>query len=412
MSKRNRLIGYVCLLLFFLSGLTITQIARSQSTPDSNPVDSYCYMQTPTGRVQDLSNLCGQNIKEAEITNLAQAAISAQNQALVSGDIEPRRRAALEAHQIKYTGFQSDLKVKNIQIQGNQATVEATEYTVLQLQVGNGDPLAPKTTEYEQDHRFTFVLENGQWKLSSDQLFNMPGSFPPEKGATLIDQSIPSLNLSESQTKDNDNSNEMAQQASNLKDLSPLKYISNPTADEAKNPDSNTQLIADLPKLNRKAIVDYAYKYWKNYNRDYRPFPNDCTNFVSQAVTAGGWPEVIGFYTSNSAWWYHETQPYFGPGQSYSWAGAQNWFNFTKNRPRGKIVEFGKDLEIGDIIQFDEGSNGSINHTAIVTKIDSRDTPYLTYHTNNTKDKSLWEFLSISPKPIKVKAWHLDSSIK
>lgn len=41
--------------------------------------------------------------------------------------------------------------------------------------------------------------------------------------------------------------------------------------------------------FNHTKARDYALKYWKNYNSKYRKFDNDCTNFISQAMDAGGW---------------------------------------------------------------------------------------------------------------------------
>ena len=41
----------------------------------------------------------------------------------------------------------------------------------------------------------------------------------------------------------------------------------------------------------RKAAVEYAKKYWKDYNKDYINYADiggDCANFVSQCMIAGG----------------------------------------------------------------------------------------------------------------------------
>ena len=39
----------------------------------------------------------------------------------------------------------------------------------------------------------------------------------------------------------------------------------------------------------REEATKYASKYWKNYNSEYDAFGNDCTNFASQVLSAGGY---------------------------------------------------------------------------------------------------------------------------
>lgn len=356
----------------------------SLAVPNSADNKQVCHMDTTDGRIIDLSHLCRKQPKteapstEAQLTEIAKADILTQNQALVSGDIDPNRKAILAAHDIRYTGFQTDLKVNNIQVQGDRATVDATEHTVLNLQVGGGDPLAPKTTEYYQDRHLTLVLENGQWKLFSNQVLNAPGPQPPEKDVPLIDKSVTPMSISET----------------------------NPTTPSKSDPDS--QLIA-AASLNRSAIVNYAYRYWSNYNTSYRNFNNsgnrggDCTNFVSQAVLAGGWPQVLGWYRSNSVWWYNFSN------QSWTWINAHRWYLFTRQRPRASALSNVSALVPGDILQVDFDRDGSIDHSIIVTRKDNRGTVYLTYHTNNTRDKPFWDFYS-THRNANYYAWRLSSN--
>lgn len=58
----------------------------------------------------------------------------------------------------------------------------------------------------------------------------------------------------------------------------------------------------------RYAARNYARAYAENPNPEYRDFTNsggDCTNFVSQALLAGGWTEIGKYsYTSSYAWYY------------------------------------------------------------------------------------------------------------
>jgi hypothetical protein len=152
---------------------------------------------------------------------------------------------------------------------------------------------------------------------------------------------------------------------------------------------------AALTPSGKAAAVAYANKYWRSYNTAYLASPNDCTNFVSQALYAGGWTmkgkDTTGANRkSNTVWWYTGTGTY---PKSYSWADAQVWREFAHGQ--GRVVSIiTNNARAGDVIQYDIGLNG-MNHTTIVTFYDT-DTrqPLLTYHTSNTHNKPLSAFLA------------------
>lgn len=59
--------------------------------------------------------------------------------------------------------------------------------------------------------------------------------------------------------------------------------------------------------------LKYAKKYYKNYNRAYPNYDNkgsDCTNFISQAIYAGG-------LDMDNIWWANKTS------SSIAWQNAQ-----------------------------------------------------------------------------------------
>jgi hypothetical protein len=393
-----------------LLGLLTFQVLQVQSTANSQPVsEPLCYQQDSNGRLADLSKLCNRNNQippAVQLANLSKAAIEAENKALVSEDSEVQAR--LREDGLRYTDFQTELKINNTQIQGNQAIVDATEHTKIGLDSG-GDPLTPKYTEYYQDRRLGFNLENGQWKLISNEVVNAPKSQKLPPGLPLIDSSLKSTSKDEEQQENT----LLADAGAKLKSSSSLKQTSNflNLPNELKKFNFAPQLIAHAT-LNRQAIVNYAYKYWKNYNPAYRRFKdNDCTNFVSQAVRAGGWRDVSGSSTSSSAWWYNSST------QSQTWTVAHSWYFFTKDRPRASLVTIknnsdARKLEPGDILQADWTGNGVIDHAMIVTARDSK-TIYLTFHSIDTKDMS-WTALDAKykPKGVKYYGWRLNSSIK
>ncbi|MBE9197690.1 MULTISPECIES: hypothetical protein [unclassified Nodularia (in: cyanobacteria)] len=168
--------------LILISGFTITQVIQAEN---HNLLRSASLKET-----------------ETELVSIAEAALKTDNDILVNGNIpaalnrHPRsaratvalktrfektleRRNFLAARKIGFSGFQTKLEVKNIQINGDTATLEAIEKTVRNYDLAVMAPDAPQTTESHIDHLFTFVLRNGEWELLSDQLLNLPG--PPSK---------------------------------------------------------------------------------------------------------------------------------------------------------------------------------------------------------------------------------------
>ncbi|HEY9656080.1 MAG TPA: hypothetical protein V6C50_11370, partial [Crinalium sp.] len=134
----------------------------------------------------------------AQLVHIAEAALRAENDVLVNGNVTEalnrnpaatkaksvlqnrlqkaqERQLLLAARKDGYINFQTKLTVKKIAISDNQAILEATEQTVLSYDLSNDPPDAPKTTESHTEHRFTFVLHNGEWHLIADNT-NSPDS--------------------------------------------------------------------------------------------------------------------------------------------------------------------------------------------------------------------------------------------
>lgn len=334
------------------------------------------------------------------LTAIGKALLVAQNQILVSGNVKGTlendplsplyqaviqeriadilsRRDYLANHETAYTGFHTTLTMQAFQRTEDTATLEASEHTALDLVVADGDPLAPKTTEYGLDHLFTFVYTGDQWQLTSDQLLNVPGPVPPKEGSVPVPD-----------------------------DVLPSRLTSVDFPEDEHDKGQFDSGVFPNASLNRQAIVDYAYEYWgpteSDYNSEYRSFDLDCTNFVSQAVDAGGWPHVSGWYRSTDAWWYNLAN------QTWTWVNAHYWWWFTHDRPRGDLVPVG-DLEPGDILQIDFDKDGYLDHSMIVTFKDGQGTVCLTYHTTNTKDRSIIDIQNQYPNA-NYYGWHLLSS--
>lgn len=338
---------------------------------------------------------------EAQLTALARAAVETQNDILVSGDVQgslakrgnaaafrggierhfptlANRRTALARSRVAYRSHQTTLRVGNTRVEGDRATQIATERVVLTL-----DPIpgAPTQTEYEQPRVFRFERQGGEWKLVADEILPPPEDPDSLRGPARTPRTIDA----------------------------PPGYQPDPRLRERGTPApgallgrggmfrlASTHAPAALATYSPSTTVSYAYSHWSSYNTAYRAYDNDCTNFISQAVRAGGWPfDEVGERTANDTWYYGS----FTWTTSYSWAGAHNFNLFFAQSGRGWSAQYFSDLLTGDLLQADFGPSpdGNISHTMIVTKKDSYGNIYLTYHSNNTRDRLLSDIQAGNP---------------
>jgi hypothetical protein len=154
----------------------------------------------------------------------------------------------------------------------------------------------------------------------------------------------------------------------------------------------------------RSAAAAYARKWAMTDNPAYgRIEPNDCTNFVSQALLAGGWTMVGGTCDDrkdNNVWWFKPMDCWWVGGRpypievkaSFTWGGAQNLYWFMKESGRGAEISDPMGLEIGDVLQMDMGAGhynaGRIGHSMIVTDKSATDL-FLSYHEDHHLDEPL-----------------------
>ncbi|WP_234426187.1 amidase domain-containing protein [Streptomyces kebangsaanensis] len=145
-----------------------------------------------------------------------------------------------------------------------------------------------------------------------------------------------------------------------------------------------------------KAMADYAAKHWSNYNKDYPSFDGagaggDCTNFVSQALKAGGWKHVPGYVYDHTKW--------FGNSeiQSHSFIGVNefSWFALSSQRVTGLANVY--QMDVGDVLQVDFNRDGSKDHTMIVSYRSPQGVPYLSYHSTNTYNRSVASIIASYP---------------
>ncbi|WP_173917104.1 amidase domain-containing protein [Halobacillus sp. Marseille-Q1614] len=137
----------------------------------------------------------------------------------------------------------------------------------------------------------------------------------------------------------------------------------------------------------RREAVRYAEQWWDSYNPAYMNFENNCTNYISQCLRAGGAP-VWGHPHRGKGWWYG------GKTWSYSWtvANAMRWYLSGARKGLVAIeVQSADELSPGDVICYDFEGDGRYDHTTIVVSKDSEGEPLVNAHTTNSRQR-YWKY--------------------
>lgn len=117
-----------------------------------------------------------------------------------------------------------------------------------------------------------------------------------------------------------------------------------------------------VKKLNKSAVLNYANTYWnkRNYNYNYYN-DNNCCNFVSQCLVAGGLPTNSTFRNGTSAFIY-----------------IPSFISYMQNNYNVKYISrpSASQIDVGDVILTSSG------HVMIVTR-KSGNTVYANGNTNN-----------------------------
>lgn len=136
----------------------------------------------------------------------------------------------------------------------------------------------------------------------------------------------------------------------------------------------------------RRKAVQYAERWWNEFNPAYPKFTDDCTNFISQSLHAGGIP-MSGSPNRVKGWWMK------GKSWSYSWTTAHAFYLLLANSGgiRTKAVKTPQELNLGDIICIDFEGDGRFDHSLIVTAKDAKGMPLVNAHTTNSRHR-YWSY--------------------
>ncbi|WP_179166461.1 amidase domain-containing protein [Streptomyces sp. CB03238] len=163
-----------------------------------------------------------------------------------------------------YTRAEVDVTVDSTTVAGDTATVEVTEDT--RLYYPDVQPDEPEYEEYSLPHTLTYTrAADGGWLLADDKAKVDPtGPAPTTQITEPIDAPAP------------DSEDEGPKEAA------------------TQTPPPADGVTATPRAANYSKMAAYADRHWKNTNSDYRVYDNDCTNFISQAMRAGGWGKTSG----------------------------------------------------------------------------------------------------------------------
>ena len=173
---------------------------------------------------------------------------------------------------------------------------------------------------------------------------------------------------------------------------------------------------ADAPRKsawNPTSATNYALKYAKNPNPNYILFPNDCTNFVSQIMRAGGWKDTATKQsTQDSSWYYNSKTSY-----SQTWSTAHGLRNRLNNgyelgaeklsRSFGGVggAYLNSKIAKGDVVFADWTGDGRYDHAMSVVDKSYADTT-VAYHSNN-EDKGSMVSISAQNRFASFEAFHI-----
>ncbi|GLY04083.1 MULTISPECIES: amidase domain-containing protein [Actinoplanes] len=310
-------------------------------------------------------------------------------------------RAALAADGLSYVSSTVTVDEGMVQLSGsgNEAYYWTVESAALTPAAGSDEP----ANEYQANRVFVFVRDGSAYKLADESLTYGAHLPPVTEPAGRISTVIPpSVEEATAATDDEALYDSDPSESYNAADgmiypdaVQATVAGSDPVGTVEKVDDTTAEgtfSAQAIPKgLCYSCIVKYARKYAKNRNKDYRDFTKkggDCTNFVSQALRAGGWKNDTGWYRSDKNWWYNWAN------QTYTWTSAERWSRFAPRRTKALTNVW--QLSLADVLQVDFNRDGRIDHTTIVTKVTKKEI-YLSYHTNNTLDKPLSSFLKAYP---------------
>lgn len=308
------------------------------------------------------------------------------------------RKERLKGFGFYYSSASTTIKVVDIYGTATEATVKFDEASKMYMSsYTTGPSSTPEETRVRQTARF---LNTGFGWVLDDWTPDEPQGLP----TAIVDHNAPAANLS-TEIKAPKQQVAPGQVGAvpgvpgNTKPKAGTASAAAATTTDAKTVDDYTAMLASYG-YNYEAMLNYVAQYWYYYNPNYKAYGSDCTNFVSQALGAGGWGMVDNgtWYTDNNNWYYY---PWVA---TRSWTSVEDFFAFA-TRGSGRTYELSHLNSMGpaDLEIVDWYGDGSKDHAMMVTYWaagggwagynDIR----VTYHTNDTRNISIWSLYTSYP---------------
>lgn len=285
---------------------------------------------------------------------------------------------------VRYSAVDTDLtQLGTARTEGDTARISVRDHTTYTFAGAKDDPYS-----YTVRHDLSFARAEGGWALSGITTHDGPANLATPN--RLNPQELGAVREVAARLRTDATVREDARLADPARKQG--------AADAAARASDEVRPAA---AYDYQAMVDFATRHATPVPEDNVPYErdtNDCTNFISHALAAGGWAEEVGWYQSDSAWWYNFNPWPFPDNHSYTWGGAENWQRFARDESK-RVYELPgpSSLAIADVVQFEifeYSTPGQPGHTMMVTDFAADGTPKMSYHTNDTLNKPLSEILA------------------
>jgi hypothetical protein len=142
---------------------------------------------------------------------------------------------------------------------------------------------------------------------------------------------------------------------------------------------------------NTQLAFEYAHYHWDHYNfPTYYGYENDCTDYVSQLLHAGGMPMLRAYEKGKDSWFTMPGVlgfPNYEPYHSDSWVQVEVLYHQLLNTGLARPLTKGEIPHAGDIVFFHWYLHGEppIDHVGMIVSgnNDHPATEIYTSHTNN-----------------------------
>lgn len=279
-------------------------------------------------------------------------------------------REAMRRRDVRYRKAKTNLQITSAawHPDGELAVIDALE-TVRFYYEQNG------TIQHEarrNPHRLTLMPIGGSWQLLHDvtpyEKSRLQGrdDLPPEPDAPSRPESMSASCLA--------NGSEGI-----LKSSGPAAHndasLDQPTFAASMSPRNRDRDLRG--RYNRVAAYKYAELWWDGFNPAYKRMPeNDCTNYISQVLHAGGLP-MIHAKSRSKGWWYRNAHNNW----SFSWTVAHSLKLALPRLLHARQVGDPRQLKVGDIICYDWDGDGRWQHNTVVVDFDYYGYPLVNAHT-------------------------------